>query len=201
MRSILGLSALVISLAACSSGGSDQANYLPGVPDGSGQVMIAMAGDWMVTDVQIIETSDPNVVPLTGGIITLSDTEVTMVDGDPASREAIEQDLGMSLNSYVNQVDGQTVRYGYRIEANGMYLELGAAGGAVDADHIAVEAVTSMLLEPGTAPITVRTRYTLVRQVVPLQLAGAATESRARGTEAFFGWRQGTLQRFRDQAR
>ncbi len=203
MRSQASLCLLALAVAACSGGSSSNGTpaFLPTVPNGTGQVQIAMAGDWQVTDVQIVETTDPNVQPLTGSMLTLSDSEVVMVDGDPASRQAMETSLGVQLSSYVNQVNGQTILYGYRAEAQGVFLELGAAGGAVDDDHIAVEAVTNFRLTPGTPVVTVRTRYTLVRQVVPMQVADANQQPNRHGMESFFGWPQGTVQGFRTESR
>ena len=114
MRFLAALFASLTVLTSCGGGG-DGPTVSARLPNGSGQVTINMAGNWVVSNARIVETTAPNPTPPVNGTIAgLTSNGILSVDGVLLSRTAIEQALGVPLNWYVNTADGRTLLFGFQ---------------------------------------------------------------------------------------
>jgi hypothetical protein len=191
LRPLLSTAALaLLALAAACSGSSRSAPPDPqvgaSVPTGAGGVVIAMVGTWEIRDAQIVETNNPSPVPpLTGTRVEIGADSITSIGGLGVSRANLEAVLGAALESYVNQQNGRTLFYGLVVDqraTGGLRQQVGVAGGAVDANTIAVEAFESVQPASQAQAVFTRSRYTLARVATtsPLWLEEPAVARDAR---------------------
>lgn len=162
---------LVSILAACSSGsggGGPTGPDIPAsVPDGAGGVQIEMAGTWVIQNATVLETNSPIPdPPVDGTMFQLEPERIATIGGLSVDPDDLAAIIGAPLVSYVNQVDGARVFYGVVIDtraSGGTRVETALAGGAVDANTIAVEAFNSVQTPSNEEPLFTRSRYLLVR--------------------------------------
>jgi hypothetical protein len=106
------------------------------------------------------------VPPLTGTRVEIGADSITSIGGLGVSRANLEAVLGAALETYVNQQNGRTLFYGLVVDqraTSGLRQQVGVAGGAVDANTIAVEAFESVQLASQAQAVFTRSRYTLAR--------------------------------------
>jgi hypothetical protein len=170
---------LLALVAACSSGGGGGGPSGPdipaAVPEGAGGVQIDMAGTWVIQNATVVETNatvpDP---PVDGTMFQFEPTRIATIGGLSVDPDDLAAIIGAPLISYVNQIDASRVFYGLVVDrrpSGGTRLETALAGGAVDANTIAVEAFNSLQAPNDVEPMFTRSRYLLVRVpgTTPLQ--------------------------------
>ncbi|HEB53413.1 MAG TPA: hypothetical protein ENI87_09185 [bacterium] len=183
--------------AACngSGGGGGETQSPTGpqfpavVPNGAGNLSITMAGTWTIQDAAVIETNAATPAPpLNGTPFVLDAQRILTIGGLSVAPDDLALFLGAQLVSYVNMTDGRTLFYGVTVDrrpAGGTREEIALAGGAIDADTIAVEAFSSTQSPSQVEPEFVRSRYTLVRVPSPATVVPVGIEP----LEAAFGAR------------
>lgn len=145
------------------------------VPSGTGTLAIDMPGIWTIQDTIIVETNAavPN-PPFNGTVFEFEPTRIASIGGLSVTPGDLIAIIGSPLVSYVNVIDSSTVFYGLVVDqraSGGLRLETALAGGAVDANTIAVEAYNSSQSPSDVVPRFTRSRYVLVRTpgTTPLQ--------------------------------
>lgn len=167
-RVFILLSSLLIACSGGGGGGEPTGPDIPvSVPTGAGGVQIDMAGTWAIQNATILETNavvpDP---PVDGTLFQFEPTRVATIGGLSVDPDDLAAIIGAPLVSYVNQIDGSRVFYGLVVDrraTGGLRLETALAGGAVDANTIAVEAFNSAQAPNEAEPQFTRSRYLLVR--------------------------------------
>jgi len=164
----------LVTFTACSSGssgggGSDVApTPTVSVPEGSGLQAIEMAGSWEVRLAEVVSSSVPEpVAPENGTVFVLDESRILSMDGLDIQPDPLVQLFGAPLEVYVNEVDGQTLMYRVVVDTRadgGTREETVVAGGSLDVDSIAVEAMTSSQSATDVQPSYTLCRYTLFRQ-------------------------------------
>lgn len=183
------LATVAVSLAtACGGGGGGNGLGIPvGVPGGSGQLPIQMAGTWEIRGSTVIDTNDPAAVaPLNGTPLVIGVQGVISLGGLSVSRADIEALLGFPLDLYVNQLDGRTLLYGLSFDRRaqgGERSQVGVAGGSVDDNTIAVEQYSSVQ-RVGQDEVYIRSRYTLARVSASVQLPATIAAPASEGAGA-----------------
>lgn len=176
--------ALLLAAVACGGGGGGAPTGMAQPPAGSGTLAIDMTGTWVISNARIIETNDATALPPVDGTpIALSASGVDRINHASVSLSALESDCACALDYYINQCDGRTFVFGFRLTspAGDGFLEVGLGGGVMDATTIATEAYLCVKLSAAHPELFVRSRYELVRTsplVVLESTAPTLSESR-----------------------